>query len=42
VWAWEAPGNLLEFAIAPDRRHAALANSNGTIYIVRLKGPDGR
>jgi len=26
--------------VAPDRRHVALANSNGTIYIVRLKGPD--
>ncbi len=40
LWQWKPPAGYTRFAVAPDRRHVALANSNGTIYIVRLKGPD--
>jgi WD40 repeat protein len=40
LWRWQPPAGGSRFALAPDRRHVALANSNGTIYIVRLKGPD--
>ena len=38
VWDWRSPGYFTsQFALAPDGRHVALCNSNGTIYIVRLK-----
>jgi WD40 repeat protein len=41
-WRWDASGNYPALALAPDRRHVALGNANGTIYILRLKEPRGR
>jgi len=40
LWRWQPPGGGTFAVVAPDRRHVALTNSNGTIYIVRLKEPD--
>ena len=34
--AWRLPGAVNAVAWAPDSRHLALANGNGTIYILRL------
>jgi WD40 repeat protein len=34
---WRLPGMVNAVAFAPDSRHLALANSNGTIYVLRLK-----
>lgn len=34
---WTFPGTVWTFAIASDSRHLALANSNGTTYILRLE-----
>jgi WD40 repeat protein len=36
IWDWRLPGAVSAVAAAPDNRHLALANSNGTIYILRL------
>ncbi len=33
---WEMPGWVMGIALAPDGRHLATANSNGTVYILRL------
>jgi WD40 repeat protein len=38
LWRWKPPaGRALWLAVAPDGRHLALGNANGTVYIVRLK-----
>lgn len=38
LWHWQPPGRgYLPFTMAPDERHVALCNVNGTVYIVRLK-----
>jgi WD40 repeat protein len=34
--AWQLPGPVHGVAIAPDGRHAATANANGTVYILRI------
>jgi WD40 repeat protein len=36
VWDWQLPGAVSGVAAAPDGRHFATANSNGTVYVVRL------
>lgn len=36
-WSWIAPAGKGQVTQAPDGRHVALSNANGTIYIVRLK-----
>lgn len=36
-WRWQPPAGTTTFALAPDGRHVALGNANGTVYIVRLK-----
>jgi WD40 repeat protein len=33
---WQLPGEVCGVAFAPDGRHLAIANSNATVYIVRL------
>jgi WD40 repeat protein len=38
-WQWRPPHGDTHFVLAPDRRHVALCNSNGTIYIIRLPCP---
>ena len=35
---WQFPGPVHGLAFAPDSRHLAVANGNGTIYILRLSG----
>lgn len=37
LYRWQAPAGGTTLALAPDGRHLALGNANGTIYIVRLK-----
>jgi WD40 repeat protein/tRNA A-37 threonylcarbamoyl transferase component Bud32 len=36
---WQLPGAVLSLALAPDGRHLATANSNGTAYLLRLAPP---
>ncbi|MBL8795553.1 MAG: protein kinase [Planctomycetia bacterium] len=36
---WELPGTVEDLAFAPDSRHLALANGNGTLYLLRLTVP---
>jgi WD40 repeat protein len=36
---WQLPGNVQGAAFAPDSRHLAVANGNGTTYILRLSKP---
>jgi hypothetical protein len=33
------PGPILAVGFAPDGRHLAVANANGTMYILRLAKP---
>ena len=33
---WQLPGSVYEAIYAPDSRHVVLANSNGTVYLLRL------
>lgn len=33
---WKLPGGVLSLAFAPDGRHLAIGNGNGTVYILRL------
>jgi WD40 repeat protein len=33
---WQLPGRIGAVAFAPDGRHLALANGNGTVYVLRL------
>jgi len=35
---WQFPGPVHGLAFAPDSRHLAVANGNGTVYILRLSG----
>jgi WD40 repeat protein/serine/threonine protein kinase len=37
--AWKLPHKICHLAFAPDNRHLATANANGTIYVLRLAGP---
>jgi WD40 repeat protein/serine/threonine protein kinase len=39
---WRLPGGISALLFAPDGRHLAVGNTNGTVYIIRLKGPTGR
>jgi WD40 repeat protein len=39
---WLLPGPVHCVAFAPDGRHLATGNSNGTIYIFRLTGLVGK
>jgi WD40 repeat protein/tRNA A-37 threonylcarbamoyl transferase component Bud32 len=36
---WQLPGIVWNVAFAPDGRHLAVANSNGTIYILQVPPP---
>jgi WD40 repeat protein/serine/threonine protein kinase len=36
--AWPQPDAIGALAFAPDGRHLALGNNNGTIYLIRLEG----
>jgi serine/threonine-protein kinase len=36
---WRLPGQVNGFAIAPDGKHLATANSDGTVYILRFPAP---
>ena len=36
IWDWQLPGAVNAVATAPDSRHLAMGNSNGTVYILRL------
>jgi WD40 repeat protein len=36
---WRLPGPVLGVAFAPDGKHLALGNGNGTIYVLRLDQP---
>jgi hypothetical protein len=33
---WQLPGGVAAVCFAPDGRHLAAANANGTVYILRL------
>jgi WD40 repeat protein len=35
---WQLPGIVGAIAFAPDGRHLAAVNANGTVYILRLSG----
>jgi serine/threonine-protein kinase len=37
--AWQLPGELGSVTFAPDSRHLAAANGNGTVFILRLGPP---
>jgi WD40 repeat protein len=37
--AVQMPGCSESFAFAPDSRHLAVGNRNGTVYVLRLAGP---
>jgi WD40 repeat protein len=37
---WKLPGGGQAVAFAPDRRHIAVGNKSGTIYVLRLAGPE--
>jgi WD40 repeat protein/serine/threonine protein kinase len=36
---WQMPGPVYDVKFAPDGRHLATANANGTVYILRLPPP---
>jgi hypothetical protein len=36
---WTLPGVVHDVAFAPDGRHLATANGNGSVYILRLAKP---
>jgi WD40 repeat protein len=36
---WQLPGAVHWVTFAPDGRHLAVANANGTLYILRLGPP---
>jgi WD40 repeat protein len=36
---WQFPGRVQAAAFAPDGRHLATANVNGTVYVLRLAKP---
>jgi WD40 repeat protein len=36
---WKQPSPFNQLLFAPDSRHLAIANTNGTIYILRLPDP---
>ena len=36
LWDWQLPGAVSAVAAAPDGRHIATANSNGTVYVLRV------
>jgi WD40 repeat protein len=36
---WKLPGSILAVGFAPDARHLAMVNTNGTVYILRLAKP---
>jgi WD40 repeat protein len=38
-YEWRLPGEVRAIAFAPDSRHLATANNNGTVYIFRLPRP---
>jgi WD40 repeat protein len=38
LWDWQLPGSVSGLAAASDGKHLATANSNGTVYILRLSG----
>jgi len=40
--SWRFPGAIRHLSLAVDGRHLAVANSNGTVYILRLRAPGGR
>jgi WD40 repeat protein len=39
VGEWDLPGPVQALALAGDGKHVATANSNGTVYILRLPAP---
>jgi WD40 repeat protein len=39
---WELPGPVQALALARDGKHVATANSNGTVYVLRLPAPPPR
>ncbi|MBL8798250.1 MAG: serine/threonine protein kinase [Planctomycetia bacterium] len=39
---WRMPGGVATLQFAPDTRHLAIGNTNGTVYILRLRGPTAR
>jgi len=39
LWEWQPPGAVRSVEFAPDGRHLALVNGNGTLYVVRLEDP---
>jgi WD40 repeat protein len=42
VGEWELPGPVAALALAGDGKHVATANSNGTVYVLRLPAPAPR
>ncbi|MBL8798356.1 MAG: serine/threonine protein kinase [Planctomycetia bacterium] len=40
--SWRFPGAIRHLSLAVDGRHLATANSNGTVYILRLRTPGAR
>jgi hypothetical protein len=42
VGEWELPGPVWALALARDGKHVATANSDGTVYILRLPAPAPR
>lgn len=39
---WRLPASTIRFAFAPDSRHLALVNPDGSAYLLRLATPDGK
>lgn len=39
VWQHDLPGVVYHLAFAPDGRHLLTANSNGTLYVLRMASP---
>jgi WD40 repeat protein len=42
VWTTQLPGPSYCAGFAPDGRHLALGNSNGTVYVLRMAPPPGK
>jgi WD40 repeat protein/tRNA A-37 threonylcarbamoyl transferase component Bud32 len=42
IKSWQFPGAILSVAISNDGRHLATANSNGTVYVLRLWPAPGK
>jgi WD40 repeat protein len=42
VGQWQLPGLVRGLALAPDGRHLATVNYNGTVYVLRLPAPPPR